>query len=231
MVAQDLNQLARLALRQHEPARAVMLAEAALPIASEAYGPESSYVGSLLHTLALARLRSGDAEEALTVARRGVDIRRRISGEGSLDAAVSRAVVVMALEAAGRTDEALAELGAMRASAADRWGDLIEPTRARLEALHLHHGEADPATRCSGLATLREPLSDPTAVAVAGLYLAACRMASGDAQGAREVLATIEPQRLAQLAGDPALAQLRAIAEDRSTVHPRPAVDAPRGRK
>ena len=216
MVAQDLNQLARLALRQHEPARAVIHAQAALPIASEAYGEDGSYVGALLYTLALAQLRAGDPDAALVAARRSVEIRRQVSGEGTLDTVVSRAVVVMALEAAERSADALIELDAMQAAAGDRWGDLIEPTRARLEALRHHHGKADPATRCHALATLRESVADSTAVAVVGLYLAACRSDLGDSAGAREVLSTIEPERLGQLTGDPALARLRTTAEGRS---------------
>lgn len=215
VVAQDLRQLARLALRRHDLDRAIELTDEALPIARGVYGEDSAFEATLLHTLALARLRGGHADTALELARRGVDIRRRTSGEASLDAAASRAVVVMALEAAGRLDEAATALSALRAAAGERWGRLPEATRARLDAFDLHHGGIDAASRCADLAALRQSLADPTAVAVVGLYLAACRRDLGDSAGARAVLSTIESGRLAQLAGDPALARLRTVAEGR----------------
>lgn len=213
MVAEDLRQLARLGLRRHDLKRAIALTDEALPIARGVYGEDSVFEATLLHTRALAWLRGGDAETALVEARRGVDIRRRTTGEDSLDALPTRAVIVMALEAAGSVGEALAEFAAIRAAAGERWGRLPEATRARLEAIDLQHGGADPGTRCNTLATLRETFADPTAVAVVGLYLAACRRDLDDPAGAREVLATIETDRLEQLIGDPALARLWVAAE------------------
>jgi hypothetical protein len=100
----------------------------------------------------------------------------------------------------------------LKATVAGRGFGLPEGIRARLTAMRLSLAEPGPVTRCRELEALRDSLRDPTAVAVATLYLAACRRAAGDAGGAREQLAAIDPALLERLAGDPALARLRSVA-------------------
>jgi len=117
----------------------------------------------------------------------------------------------------GDLTQLLADAGADPARRAELFARVYDESRqlARLEALRLQYEEGDPEARCNAFAKLREPLTDPTAVPVISLFLAACHRNLGDETGAREVLSTIEPELLDQVTGDPALARLRATAEGR----------------
>lgn len=214
MVAQDLGQLARLALKRHDPALALRHAEAALPIVLAAYGPGNPETASLRHTLALARLRTGDLTGALNDAEAALDARRS-KGEDVVGILNTRAVLAMIDEAASRTGEARKAAGDIREAAGERWVRISAPTRARLDAIRIFHGPESPPERCVALEAHRREASDPTATLVLGLYLAACRRLAGEPDAAREILNGLDAERVDGLAGDPALARLRAIAEGR----------------
>lgn len=228
-VATDLGHLARIALKRHEPASAIAHAEAALPIARQTWGEHSSSVANVLQTLALARLRSGDADGAASTARQALDIRRTINGESHLRSLNAWATLTMADEAAGRIDSALAGVDAMRAAAGEEWAQISEATRARLDAIRVHHRESDPATRCGVLGTLHEAAADRSAILTLSLYLAACRRTVGDPAGAAVLLDDIGLETLDRIAGDPALARLRLVAEGRAPTRRVPALESTGG--
>jgi serine/threonine-protein kinase len=214
-VANDLEQLARLALKQYRLSKAISHVEQALPIAHDTWGHRSSNVAYLLQTLALARLRSGDADGAAQAASEALEIRRQVYHDQDSRVLNSWASKVLADEAAGRIDAALAGAAALRTSADSAWMRLSLSIRMRLDALGIYHRQADVAARCSELAALRDGLQEESALQVASLYLGACLAETGDSAGAAAALADVPTQVLDRMTGDPALARLRAAAQGR----------------
>jgi serine/threonine-protein kinase len=215
MVAQDLAQLARLALKQHDPALALRHAEAALPILLEQFGPDNAETAFLRHTLALARLRSGDPAGARADAGAALEARRRIHGENDTGVLNARAVLAMIDEATGAIDAARRGAIGIREAAGERWDRISAPTRARLDAIRIYHGPDPASERCRALESHRRQATDPTGTLVLGLYLAACRQLAGEPDAARELLDGLDAERVHRIVGDPALARVRAIAEGR----------------
>lgn len=215
MVADGLGNLARLRLKQHQHAAAIRSIEEALPIAQATWGQQSSKVAYLLQTLALARLRGGDAQGALQAATEALHTRRQVYAERDLVVLNAWATTLLALEAVGRIDEAVAGAAELRVHAEDAWLRLSESLRARLDALAIYHRPGDVAARCDALASLRKQLKERSAVLAPSLYLGACLRERGDVAAAADALADIEAPTLDRITGDPALARLRAIVEGR----------------
>lgn len=215
MVADVLGHLARLRLKQHQYAAAIRSIEEALPIAHAVWGQPSSKVAYLLQTLALARLRGGDAEAALQAAAESLHTRRQVYAERDLVVLNAWATTLLALEAVGRIDEAVAGAAELRVHAEDAWLRLSESLRARLDALAIYHRPGEVAARCDALASLRKQAKERSAVLATSLYLGACLRERGDVAAAAAALADIDAPTLDRITGDPGLARLRAAAEGR----------------
>lgn len=209
MVLDDLRQLARIALRQHQPAEALRLIERALPLAVEHYGPAHSELASVQQTRAMALLRNGDLASARAAARVASEIRAEVYGEQDWRTLNARSLLVLADEAAGDLDAAMA--GAQSLRDAPAWARLPEATRVRVEAIRWFHVSAD-STRCRSLAQERAAQRTAASRTLLGLYLAACHRQAGDPVAAAGLLAELPPDELAGLVADPALARLREIA-------------------
>lgn len=209
-VAADLRQLARLALRQYEPKRALSLAEAALPLMREHYGDGHSDVASVHQLLALARLRTGDLDGARQDAQAAIDMRTRLDGESHPRTLAARGAMAMIDEAAGRLVDAQHSADSVRAQSS--WNQLNGLTRARLDGIRLFHAESPLRTRCEALSGAHAQATDPAGTRLLALYLAACWRGVGAHRQAEALLAGLSPEQPGEFAGDPALVRLRAQA-------------------
>ena len=210
-VATDLRQLARLALRQHDPRRALDLAEAALPLMREHYGEGHSDVAAVQQLLALARLRTGDLVGARADALAAIEVRTRLDGAAHPRTLGSRAALAMIDEAAGQVAEAQVAADEIRALAG--WAQLPAAMRARLDAIRLFHATVPAGDRCGALAAEQAATADPAAKRLLALYLAACWRgvaAHPQADALQNLLGSAEP---GEFDGDPALLRLREQAQ------------------
>lgn len=209
-VAADLRQLARLALRQYDPNRALALAEAALPLMREHYGDNHSDVASVHQLLALARLCTGDLSGARQDAQVAIELRTRLDGEAHPRTLGARGAMAMIDEAAGRLVDAQRAADSIRAQSG--WMQLNGLTRARLEGIRLFHAESAVRSRCEALSGAHAQATDPSGSRLLALYLAACWRGVGAHPQAEALLAGLIPEQPGEFAGDPALVRLRAQA-------------------
>ncbi len=212
MVGQDLTQLARLALKQHDPEMARRHGTAALAILRRHHGEGDAWVAGVRNTLALASLRMGDLDSAREHASIAYEARRAALGDTSPRALTIRSTLAMVEEAAGRVDAAWRIADEIRNAAGEGWSNLSVDARTRVEAIWHFHDPANPRTRCESLERLRSEATEAAAVPVLGLYAAACRNAADDAAGARTLLDQIGTAALDRISGDPGLLRLRKLA-------------------